>query len=382
MKELTPEFFEKIYPLKLSEDEIVLKVIENDKEYFEKYKDYINNEKYIYGVKSAIKMKEYEMLDFLLKVKDFDIHKNYNSSENVVLYVMKHGNLKAIKIVYLNEKFDIKKCEFCIYELISLHNSVEALDFIINNHEKHSFLYQYNNYFYLLSSFIAEGKYEKIKVIINNETYKGKAHINYLQLLNKLIIKYKDTKGYKKLIDYILSKLEEKEIKKIYKKEELLLVNILSELIKRKDKRLFNKIYFNSVLSSFLKEINLNKNLEYEAINVMDMYLFKCLEKENTKVLNQVYFLLNIGSRNIATNKGSQIENKGYKFINYLIKVNKIEFSIDNLILIINNHEDYFEYLFENNSYLFNVINEKLIEEKVMKNKKEKIKMKFKMLRF
>lgn len=97
MKELTPEFFEKIYPLKLSEDEIVLKVIENDKEYFEKYKDYINNEKYIYGVKSAIKMKEYEMLDFLLKVKDFDIHKNYNSSESVVLYVMKNGNLKAIK---------------------------------------------------------------------------------------------------------------------------------------------------------------------------------------------------------------------------------------------------------------------------------------------
>lgn len=243
-------------------------------------------------------------------------------------------------------------------------------------------MYQYNNYFYLLSSFIANGKYEKIKIIINNETYKRKAHINYLQLLNKLIIKYKNTKGYKKLIDYILSKLEVKEIKKIYKKEELLLVNILSELIKRKDKRLFNKIYFNSVLSSFLKEINLNKNLEYEAVNVMDMYLFKCLEKENTKIINQVYFLLNIGSRNIATNKGSQIENEGYKFINYLIKVNKIEFSIDNLILIINNHEDYFEYLFENNSYLFNVINEKLIEEKVMKNKKEKIKMKFKMLRF
>ena len=109
---------------------------------------------------------------------------------------------------------------------------------------------------------------------------------------------------------------------------------------------MFNKIYFSSVLSDFLKDINLNKNFEYKAIEVVDIYLFKCLEKENTKVVNQVYFLLNIGSRNIATNKGSQIENKGYKFINYLIKVNKIEFSIDNLILIINNHEDYFEYLF------------------------------------
>lgn len=378
MKELTADFLKKIYPLKLSEDEVVLKVMENDKEYFERYKDYINNEKYIYGVKLAIKMKEYEMLDFLLKVKDFDIHKNYNSSENVVLHVMKHGNLKAIKIVYLNEKFDINKCEFCIYELISLHNSVEALDFIINNHEKHSFLYQHSNYFYLLSSFIAEGKYEKIKVIINNDTYKKKEHINYLQLLSKLIIKYKDTKGYKKLIDYILDKID---VEKIYKKEEELLINILSELIKRKDKRLFNKIYFNSVLSSSLKEINLNKNLEYKAIDVFDIYIFKCLEKENTKVKDRVYFLLNPNNKVIIKNKGI-MKNKGYEFINYLIKVDKIEFSINDLILIINSYEDYFEYLLKNNSYLFNIINDEIIEERVRKDKKEKIKLKLKLINF
>ena len=46
MKELTAEFFEEIYPLNLSESEVILKIMENDKEYFKKYKDYINNEKY------------------------------------------------------------------------------------------------------------------------------------------------------------------------------------------------------------------------------------------------------------------------------------------------------------------------------------------------
>ena len=45
MKELTAEFFEEIYPLNLSESEVILKIMENDKEYFKKYKDYINNEK-------------------------------------------------------------------------------------------------------------------------------------------------------------------------------------------------------------------------------------------------------------------------------------------------------------------------------------------------
>ena len=80
--------------------------------------------------------------------------------------------------------------------------------------------------------------------------------------------------------------------------------------------------------------------------------------------------------------KGYKIENKGYEFINYLMKVNKIEFSIDNLVLIINNHENYFEHLLKNNSSLFDVITEKLIEEKVREDKKEKIKIKFKMLRF
>lgn len=382
MKELTAEFFEEIYPLKLSESEVILKIMENDKEYFKKYKDYINNEKYISGIKCAIKMKEYDMLNFLLNIKDFDIHKNYNSPENIALYVFKYGNLKAIKIVFLNNKFDIMKCDFCIYEVVSLHNSVESLDFIINNHEKHSFLYQHNNYFYLINSFLAEGKYEKIKVIINNETYKLKSHINYLKLLNKLITKYEDKKGYKKLIDYILSKIDKKELEKLYKKEEYLFENILSELIKRKDKRLFNKMYFNSVLSNFLKDINLNKNFEYKAIEVMDMYLFKCLEKENTKVIKEVYYLLNKSNKYIIKEKGYKIENEGYEFINYLMKVNKIEFSIDNLVLIINNHENYFEHLLKNDSSLFDVITEKLIEEKVRNDKKEKIKMKFKMLRF
>ena len=47
MKELNADFFEEIYPLKLSENEIVLKVVENDKDYFKLYKDYINNNKYI-----------------------------------------------------------------------------------------------------------------------------------------------------------------------------------------------------------------------------------------------------------------------------------------------------------------------------------------------
>lgn len=371
MKELTEEFFEEIYPLKLSESEVILKIMENDKEYFKKYKDYINNEKYTSGIKCAIKMKEYDMLNFLLNAKDFDIHKNYNSPENIALYVMKYGNLKAIKIVFLNDKFDIMKCDFCIYEVVSLHNSVEALDFIINNHEKHSFLYQHNNYFYLLSSLLVEGKYEKIKIIMNNETYKLKSHINYLQLLNKLIIKYEDKKGYKKLIDYILSKIDKKEIEKLYKKEEYLFENILSELIKRKDKKLFNKIYFSSVLSDFLKDINLNKNFEYKAIEVVDIYLFKCLEKENTKVIKEVFYLLN-----------KSIENKKYEFINYLIRVNKIEFSIESLVLIINNHEDYFEYLLKNNLSVFSIINDKIIEEKVREDKKEKTKMKFKLLKF
>lgn len=382
MKELTEKFFKEIYPLKLSESEVILKIMENDKEYFKKYKDYINNEKYISGIKCAIKMKEYDMLNFLLNVKDFDIHKNYNSLENVALYVMKYGNLKAIKIVFLNDKFDIMKCDFCIYEVVSLHNSVEALDFIINNHEKHSFLYQHNNYFYLLSSFLMEGKYEKIKVIINNETYQLKSHINYLQLLSKLITRYENTKGYKKIIDYVLSKMDNKELEKLYKKEEYLFENILAVLIKKKNKRLFNKIYFSSILSGFLKEINLNKNFEYKAIETMDMYLFKCLEKENTKVTKEVCYLLNVGSKYSINEKGYKIEPKGYDFINYLINVNKIEFSIDNLVLIINNHEDYFEHLLKNDSSLFDVITEKLIEEKVRKDKKEKIKMKFKMLRF
>ena len=382
MKELTAEFFEEIYPLKLSESEVILKIMENDKEYFKKYKDYINNEKYTSGIKCAIKMKEYDMLNFLLNVKDFDIHKNYNSPENIALYVMKYGNLKAIKIVFLNDKFDIMKCDFCIYEVVSLHNSVETLDFIINNHEKHSFLYQHNNYFYLLSSLLVEGEYKKIKIIMNNETYKLKSHINYLHLLSKLITKYEDKKGYKKLINYIISKIDKKELEKIYKKEEHLFENILLKLIKRKDKRLFNKIYFNSVLSDFLKDINLNKNFEYKAIEVMDMYLFKCLEKENTKVIKEVYYLLNKSNKYIIKEKGYKIENKGYEFINYLMKVNKIEFSIDNLVLIINNHENYFEHLLKNNSSLFDVITEKLIEEKVREDKKEKIKIKFKMLRF
>ena len=45
MKELTAEFFEEIYPLNLSESEVILKIMENDKEYFKKYKgilDYID----------------------------------------------------------------------------------------------------------------------------------------------------------------------------------------------------------------------------------------------------------------------------------------------------------------------------------------------------
>ena len=136
------------------------------------------------------------------------------------------------------------------------------------------------------------------------------------------------------------------------------------------------------MLSDFLKDINLNKNFEYKAIEVMDMYLFKCLEKENTKVIKEVYYLLNKSNKYIIKEKGYKIENKGYEFINYLMKVNKIEFSIDNLVLIINNHENYFEHLLKNNSSLFDVITEKLIEEKVREDKKEKIKIKFKMLRF
>lgn len=366
MKELNADFFEEIYPLKLSENEIVLKVVENDKDYFKLYKDYINNNKYIFGIKSAIRMKEYDMLKFLLDIKDFDIHRGYGSPENIVLYVMKYGNLKSLKTVFLHDKFDISKCEFCIYEVVSLFNSVEALDFIINNTDKHCFLYQHKKFFYLLNTFVLERKYQKIKVILNNRTYQLKADYNYLMLLIRLVERYSDKKAYRKLITYVLNRINIKEIEKL-KNKELLLRELLYALIEENDKKLFHKIYFSSVLSNLLQKACLNNNFELSIVKNPNLYLFKCLKEKPILNEESIYKLLS---------------DREYEFINYCISINKINFSINNLILIINSHPDYCDYLFKNSLNIFNVINDKIIEKKVSKDKKEKVKMKLKLLNF